>query len=127
MAKARREVHAAGAGEDGELRTPDGRYIVVRGRLWRASNPDLSTDVRQRLVDALRLARRKVGVRQRAGNASAVRQARRAVQAAKVALGERGPVWWTNGAPDYNRHLAGNAPYAAWYTAAAPTDAGRTG
>jgi len=23
------------------LRTPDGRYIVVRGRLWRSANPTL--------------------------------------------------------------------------------------
>ena len=44
-----------------------------------------------------------------------LRQARTAVDAAKVALGERGPVWWTDGAPDYNRHMAKNSPYAAWF------------
>ena len=43
--------------------------------------------------------------------------ARKAADAAKVALGERGPVWWTDGAPDLNRHLAKNTPYAAWATA----------
>ncbi len=26
--------------------TPDGRYIVVRGRLWRKSNPHLAEEVR---------------------------------------------------------------------------------
>ncbi|NHZ89888.1 hypothetical protein F2P45_12815 [Massilia sp. CCM 8733] len=31
------------------------------------------------------------------------------------ALGERGPVWWTDGAPDFNRRMAANTPYAAWY------------
>ena len=48
-----------------------------------------------------------------------LRRARRRVHAAKVALGERGPVWWRDGAPDYNRHLAKNTPYAAWYAALA--------
>lgn len=43
------------------------------------------------------------------------RRARRRIDDAKVALGERGPVWWTDGAPDYNRHLARNTPYAEWY------------
>src|SRR3546814_12988328 len=29
--------------------TPDGRYFVVRGRLWRMSNPSLHPDTRHRL------------------------------------------------------------------------------
>ena len=41
--------------------------------------------------------------------------ARRHVDAAKHALGERGPVWWTDGAEDWNRHMAKNSPYAAWF------------
>lgn len=41
--------------------------------------------------------------------------ARQAVQIAKEGLGERGPVWWKDGARDYNRHLAKNTPYAEWY------------
>ena len=41
--------------------------------------------------------------------------ARSAVDAAKVALGERGPAWWTDGARDFNRCLARNTPYADWY------------
>lgn len=36
--------------------TPDGRYFVVKGRLWRCSNPSLDEDVRQRLVRAHRSA-----------------------------------------------------------------------
>ena len=35
--------------------------------------------------------------------------------AAKVALGERGPVWWNDGAPDVNRHHPKNTPYADWW------------
>ena len=45
-------------------------------------------------------------------------QVRSRIDAAKRALGERGPVWWTDGAPDYNRRLVKNTPYAAWYAAA---------
>ncbi|WP_235531902.1 hypothetical protein [Sphingomonas sp. Leaf67] len=41
-------------------------------------------------------------------------KARKAVDAAKVALGERGPVWWDDGAPDYNRRKVENTPYAGW-------------
>lgn len=41
--------------------------------------------------------------------------AHRAVDHAKRALGERGPVWWTDGSPDFNRPMAKNTPYATWY------------
>ena len=97
--------------------TPDGRYFVVKGRLWRTSNPDLDPATRQALVDRLMRARRQVGVAKKAGDAQAERHARDDVDAAKHALGERGPVWWTDGAPDYNRHMAANTPYADWYAA----------
>ena len=99
----------------GTLHTPDGRYIVVRGRLWRAANPDLDEALRQRLVDGLMQARRTIAVKGRAGDAAAVREARAEVDRNKRSLGERGAVWWTDGAPDFNRHLARNTPYAAWY------------
>ena len=35
--------------------TPDGRYIVVRGRLWRASNPGLTPEARQGYVNDLQV------------------------------------------------------------------------
>lgn len=95
--------------------TPDGRYFVVRGRLWRCADPALAPDVRQELTRALMQARSRVGHAKRAGDAEAERQARAKVHAAKVALGERGPAWWDDGAPDYNRHMARNTPYAAWF------------
>ena len=97
------------------LTTPDGRYIVVRGRLWRAANPQLSDEDRARWTSALMDARRAVSAAKRGDDAAAERRARRGVQRAKVALGERGAVWWTDGAPDYNRRLARNTPYAAWF------------
>jgi hypothetical protein len=45
----------------------------------------------------------------------AQRLARQAVDAAKLGLGERGPPWWTDGAPDYNRRMVRHTPYARWY------------
>ena len=95
------------------LETPDGRYIIVRGRLWRKSNPRLTEDERTRFVSDLMTARR--AVKEVAGDQQRLREARKAVDTAKTCLGERGPVWWTDGASDYNRHLARNTPYADWY------------
>ena len=95
--------------------TPDGRYFVVRGRLWRTSNPDLAPAVRQQLVDQLMLARRQVGAAKKASDDAAEKAARAAVDAAKRGLGERGPVWWTDGAPDVNRKMVVNTAYARWY------------
>jgi hypothetical protein len=97
--------------------TPDGRYFVVRGRLWRTSNPALPEEERQALVDALMRARRRVGLAKKTGDAAAERSARADVDDAKRALGERGPVWWLDGAPDFNRRMVGNTPYADWYAA----------
>jgi hypothetical protein len=95
--------------------TPDGRYFIVRGRLWRTSNPALPAAERQALVDRLMKARRQVGVAKRTGDTNAERAARADVDAAKRGLGERGPVWWTDGAPDFNRRMVVNTPYADWY------------
>lgn len=105
--------------------TPDGRYFVVRGRLWRTFNPTLCDEQRQSLVHNLMQARRDVGAARRAGDATAEADARARVDLAKRGLGERGPVWWTDGAPDLNRHLARTTIYADWYadlSAAEPID-----
>ena len=71
-------------------RTADGRYILVNGRRWRATDP-LIPDARAAELRSILMAwRRRVG--QTSGEAQ--RGARRGVQAAKVALGERGTPWW---------------------------------
>ena len=101
--------------------TPDGRYIVVRGRLWRRANPQLTPVEASAAVSALMTARRAVRAALAGGDEAALLVAREAVHAAKVALGERGPVWWEGG-EDLNRHLARNTRYAEWY---ASLDAGR--
>jgi hypothetical protein len=102
--------------------TPDGRYFVVRDRLWRTSNPELAPDARQALVDQLMTARREVGLALKARDLGAERSARAAVDQAKRALGERGPVWWTDGAPDFNRRMVANTPYAGWYASLVQAD-----
>ena len=99
------------------LQTPDGRYIVVRGRLWRRSDPALPEAERSRHVADLMAARRAVAAARRLGDAAGEAAAHAAVDGAKHALGERGPVWWDDGAPDLNRHMARTTPYAAWYAA----------
>ena len=73
--------------------TPDGRYFVLKGRLWRRTNPALDEPTRQRWVDALMDARRAVKAAKACGDPLQLKQAREQVQRAKVALGERGPVW----------------------------------
>ena len=93
-------------------RTPDGRYLIVRGRLWRATNPDLPAADRERLVKELMKARSAVGRARRAGDKTGLAAAGKHVDVVKIALGERGPVWWTDDAPDYNRWLVKNTPYA---------------
>lgn len=95
--------------------TPDGRYLVVRQQLWRCSNPALAPAERQRLVTELMAARRAVKEAKHDDDAAALKSARAAVQKAKAALGERGPVWWDDGSPDFNRYKVTNTPYAEWY------------
>jgi hypothetical protein len=95
--------------------TPDGRYFVVRGRLWRRANPNLPAERREALVVELMNARRAVKAAMKTALPEQLALARKAVDDAKIALGERGPVWWTDGAPDLNRHKVKGSPYAEWY------------
>lgn len=98
-------------------RTPDGRYFVVRGRLWRLADPALGTDRLAELTKTLMAARRAVARTRKDGDGDGDGEAaaHAAVDAAKHALGERGPVWWDDGAPDLNRHLVRTTPYAGWF------------
>jgi hypothetical protein len=60
-------------------------------------------------------ARREVKAAKASGDPGQLSAARAKVQEAKVALGERGPVWWNDGSPDFNRYKVLNTPYAEWY------------
>jgi hypothetical protein len=59
---------------------PEGAYVVIDGRRWRATDPSIPEPLRVELVAELMAARRVVD--------------RPRVHDAKVALGERGPKWW---------------------------------
>lgn len=71
--------------------TDDGRYIVVNGRRWRATDPLIPDERAAVLRSALMAWRREV---KRARGTADERRVRDGVQAAKVALGERGTPWW---------------------------------
>ncbi|WP_205020847.1 hypothetical protein [Streptomyces sp. HB132] len=75
-------------------RTPDGRYIVVNGRRWRATDPKIPEDVAADLRRHLMAARRAVAASRRNEDTAAEGRARRRVHTAKLALGERGTPWW---------------------------------
>ncbi len=72
--------------------TPDGRYFVVRGRLWRCSDPTLDEQQRAAWIRKLMAARRAVRAARGRDDPQALQAARAAVDRAKIALGERGPV-----------------------------------
>ena len=95
--------------------TPDGRYFVVRGRLWRLANPELDPERKSALVKELMAARRAVKAAKSSRDEAAEAKAHRTVDRVKQELGERGAVWWNDSAPDYNRRMAKNTPYAAWF------------
>ena len=98
-----------------ELTTPDGRYLVIQGRLWRAPNPFLPAEAKVRHMRDLLNGRRTLKAAKAAGDDEAISAARKLVARAQVGLGERGPVWWKDGAPDFNRAQVRNSPYADWF------------
>lgn len=85
--------------------------MIVEGRRWRATDPEVPEDVAARLRSHLMAARRAVGTALRAGDAVAERAARDRVQTAKVALGERGTPWWDQ--PDQERRARWDEGLAA--------------
>ena len=92
--------------------TPDGRYFVVKDRLWRCTDPGLSETARDAWTRALMRARSAV---KQARTSEELKAARARVHEAKVQLGERGPVWWDDGAKDVSRHHPKNTIYAEWW------------
>jgi len=96
-------------------KTPDGRYFVSKRRLWRCTNPALDDTTRRAAVKALMQARRAVFAGQKADDETAIANARADVDAAKRTLGERGPVWWDDDAPDEGGKHPKNSSYADWW------------
>jgi hypothetical protein len=91
-------------------RTPDGRYVVIDGRRWRATDPTLPEGRRVELVHELMDARRAVGRATKNRDVAAEKAARGRVHAAKVALGERGPEWWKRIEAEISQMVATRGP-----------------
>lgn len=74
-------------------RTADGRYIIVKGRRWRAQDPVLTEELTAPLLSALGTARSQLSRRRQLTDeqTAALRQR---VTWAKEGLGERGTPWW---------------------------------
>ncbi|MBM3714967.1 MAG: biopolymer transporter Tol [Actinobacteria bacterium] len=72
----------------------DDHWLVIDGRRWRRTDPELSEEVAARLRSHLGRARSAVRTAKRADDGDAVAAARRRVDLAKHGLGERGPRWW---------------------------------
>ncbi|MFD7536205.1 hypothetical protein [Streptomyces sp. NPDC059819] len=83
--------------------TPDGHFVVIEGRRWRATDPLLPEDIASRLRKHLMAARRAVRSALADEDEAALRAARERVQLAKVALGERGTPWWEQSASQRRR------------------------
>ena len=93
--------------------TPDGRC-----RPWQALAIGRSGHrpcAKSALVHDLVAAHRAIKDAKSVGDSKAEAEAHRAVDRAKQALGERGPIWWEDGAPDLNRQMVKNTPYTTWY------------
>jgi hypothetical protein len=72
--------------------TDDGHYVVIDGRRWRATDPAIPEARRAELTRILMAWRREV---RRTKGTDGESAARAGVNAAKIALGERGsPPWW---------------------------------
>lgn len=86
-----------------------GRPVVRRPRSPLATIQSVSAkQQRAASVDELMAARRAGGVAPRTGDEVSLARARAQVDRTKMALGERGPVWWQDGSPDLNRRLVVN-------------------
>ena len=82
----------------GVERTPDGRYIIVNNRRWRATDPLIPDDELKELKHFLAVGRSGTRVAKGKGKTEQddlVTLARKRTGLAKLGLGERGkPEWW---------------------------------
>lgn len=92
--------------------TPDGRYFVSKGKLWRKTDPHLTDTERRAAIKAMMQARRDIAGAQTDADEL---DARARINAAKTRLGEAGPVWWDDGAPDESGLAPANSSYTNWW------------
>jgi len=72
----------------------DERWLIIRGRRWRRTDPVLPADLTERLSSHLGRGRSGVRAAKQRDDGDAIADARRRVDLAKHGLGERGPKWW---------------------------------
>ena len=87
--------------------TSDGRYVVVDGRRWRATDPLIPEARRDELQRVLMAWRRQVRTARGTAEEPGVRAG---VHAAKVALGERGTPWWEQTEDERRRRWEADVP-----------------
>jgi hypothetical protein len=87
--------------------TPDGHFVVVEGRRWRATDPAIPAERRAELQRVLMAWRRDV---RRTKGTDEEPVSRAGVQAAKVALGERGVPWWEQSAHERRTRWEAEVP-----------------
>ena len=116
--------------------TPDGRYFVVRGRLWRRSNPHLPDAERSAQVSALMAARREVGAGLKAGDVITKVDGQRVVASgdlpAAIGLAKPGDrvkleVWRQGKAEQLTAQLGGAKGKTAAVADAGPANQGKLG
>ncbi|GAB2867571.1 hypothetical protein [Nocardioides pacificus] len=91
-------------------RTPDGRYVVIDGRRWRATDPAIPEERRDELTRTLMAWRREV---RRTKGTDDEAASRAGVQATKVALGERGTPWWEQSDDEREARWSADVPAPA--------------
>ena len=72
----------------------DERWLTIKGRRWRRTDPCLPEDVVEALKSHLGRGRSGVKIAKKNSDDALVAAARRRVGLAKHGLGERGPYWW---------------------------------
>lgn len=82
------------AKDDDQDPADDERWLIVKGRRWRRTDPSLPEQVAAALRSHLGRGRSAVRNGKRADDEAAVSAARKRVGLAKRGLGERGEYWW---------------------------------
>lgn len=70
------------------------KWLIVKGRRWRRTDPELEPTVVEELKSHLGKARNAVRTTKKNGTEEDLKQARHRVDIAKHGLGERGDYWW---------------------------------
>ena len=81
----------------------DERWLIVKRRRWRRTDPALEPSVIEELKSRLGAARNAVKQAKKRGDENDLAEARQRVNVAKHGLGERGEYWWEMTVEDRRR------------------------